>query len=186
MRAKKRKLVKEMFGEVEVSSDPNISIVFDNMVSEWGALPYAELSVLLVHLRYLNIMHHSHHWTCKGDSFYGDHQLFQRLYEATESEIDSIGERAVGLGMTDNVNLFLQNAQLQRLTEGYNMLSTIPQSTELAHRSLAAEKNFLVFVALAAERLREQGLLSRGLDNMLQGIEDQHETHVYLLKQRTT
>ena len=32
--------------------------------------------------------------------------------------------------------------------------------------------------------LKEMGLLTRGLDNMIAGIEDKHESHVYLLKQR--
>ena len=186
IRRNKKKLVREMFGEKPTNIDPNTSIVFDNMVSEWGELPYSQLSVLMVHLRYLNIMHHTHHWTCKGDSFYGDHKLFGQLYTAIQDEIDKMGERVIGLGMTDNVNMSLQVSQLTRLTQGYGMLSSIPQPNELALRSLVAEKNFLICVALTAEQLKEQGMLTRGLDNMLQGIEDLHETHVYLLKQRVS
>ena len=64
------------------------------------------------------------------------------------------------------------------------MTTTIPQPTELAKRSYLAEMNFLKVMAHLAEHLKECGTLTRGLDNMLQGIEDKHEGHVYLLKQR--
>jgi len=167
-----------------VPSDPNLGIVFDNMVSEWGGTRYAQLAVVLVHLNFLTYVHHTHHWLSKGDVFYGDHLLFQRLYLATQEQVDGIGERVVGLGGEDGVNLPLQVAQLNKLVKGYGMTTTIPQPSELARRSLLAEQNFLAVMKLAAQQLDEQGMLTRGLDNLMQGIEDLHESHVYLLKQR--
>jgi hypothetical protein len=44
--------------------------------------------------------------------------------------------------------------------------------------------NFLKVAAYLAECLKECGLMTRGLDNLLAGIEDKHESNVYLLKQR--
>ena len=64
------------------------------------------------------------------------------------------------------------------------MTSTVPQPTELAKRSYLAEMNFLKVAAHLAEHLKECGTMTRGLDNLLQGIEDRHEGNVYLLKQR--
>ena len=164
--------------------DPNIQIVFDNMVSEWGSVSYSALSVLLVHLRFLNFVHQTHHWVTKGDNFYGDHQLFQRLYETTNDEIDALAEKAVGMGKVDNVNITLQTQQLMRLVKGYGMMSTIPQPTELAKRSAAAEANFIKTVELAIDCMKGSGQMTRGLDNLLAGILDVHEGHIYLLKQR--
>jgi DNA-binding ferritin-like protein len=179
----KRRLVETVQFQL-VPPDPNTTIVLDNMVSEWGAIPSAHLSVVLVHLRFLYLVHQTHHWVAKGDSFYGDHMLFQRLYEAIAVEIDVLAEKAVGMGSERNVNLPLQVIQLQRLVQGYGMATTIPQSTELAKRSLLAERNLLLVVATAVEQMKMQGILSRGVDNMLATVEDKHEEHVYILQQR--
>lgn len=167
-----------------MNHDPNISIVLDNMVAEWGSASYPELSVLLVHLRFLYFVHQTHHWVSKGDSFYGDHLLFQRLYEETQQSIDDLAEKSIGLGSNDNVNITLQVAQLMRLTQGYGMVSTIPQPTELSKRSLAAEYNFIKTAELVLQAIRESGRSTSGLENALGGILDVHERHVYLLKQR--
>jgi DNA-binding ferritin-like protein len=166
--------------------DPNISIVFDNMVSEWGIVPYPQLSVILVHLKFLATVHQTHHWVSRGDTFYGDHLLFQRLYETVSSEIDALAEKSVGMGTVENVNITLQTAQVMRLVTGYGMTSTIPQPSELASRSLAAENNFLKTTELALAHMREMGMLTSGIENLLAGMLDVHESHVYLLKQRCT
>lgn len=168
-----------------MNADPNIQIVFDNMVAEWGGIDFAELSVLLVHLRFLSFVHHTHHWIAKGDNFYGDHGLFGELYETTLAEIDSLAEKMVGLASPANVNINLQVNQLQRLVRGYGMMSTIPQGTEFAKRSLAAEVNFIKTAEMAFRSMKERGVTTSGLENLLGGILDVHESHVYKLKQRS-
>ena len=170
--------------EMVLVVEPNLDIVTDNMVSEWGSTPYPQLSVLLAHLKFLYSVHQTHHWITKGDPFYGDHLLFQRIYGVTAEDIDSLAEKAIGLGSTANVDLLLQTSQVLKLVQGYGMTSTVPQPTELAKRSYLAEMNFLKVAAHLAEHLKECGTMTRGLDNMLQGIEDRHEGNVYLLKQR--
>lgn len=165
-------------------TEPNGSLVFENMLSEWGELPYAELSVLLVHLRWLALVHQAHHWTSKGDPFYGDHLLFERLYNTASEEIDAIGERSVGLGTDQNVNLMLHLSQLQRLAQDYGVLSTLPHPTELAQRSLLAEQVFMKTMGYVIVSLKESQQLTQGLENLLQDICDNHESSTYLLKQR--
>lgn len=178
----KRRLVETL--EMALVVEPNLGIVTDNMVSEWGGVPYPELSVLLVNLKFLASVHQNHHWTTKGDPFYGDHLLFSRLYDGVTGEIDSIAEKAIGLGSTANVDITLVHNQLCKLIQGYGMTSTIPQPTELAKRSYLAEMNFLKTAAHLVEHMKANGTLTRGLDNLLAGIEDKHEGNVYLLKQR--
>ena len=170
--------------EMALVVEPNLDIVTDNMIAEWGSVPYPELSVLLVHLKFLSSVHQNHHWTTKGDPFYGDHLLFQRLYESVSGEIDSVAEKAIGLGSTSNVDLVLQTSQCFKLVQGYGMTSTIPQSTELAKRSYLAEMNFLKVTAHLVDCMKNCGTLTRGLDNLIAGIEDAHENSIYLLKQR--
>lgn len=179
----KRRTLKETF-ELSLVVEPNVGIVVDNMVAEWGGVRYAELSVLLAYLHFLNKVHHTHHWIAQGDPFYGDHLLFSRLYEAVEGEIDLVAEKAVGLGSTRNVDIGLVTAQCHRLVQNYGPTSTVSQTSELARRSYQAEMTFLKVAAHLADSLKECGLLTRGLDNMIAGIEDKHESHVYLLKQR--
>jgi len=179
----KRRLIETLEVQIAVP-DINGSIVSDNMLSEWGGTRYAELSLLIVNLRFLSFVHQTHHWTAKGDPFYGDHLLFGRLYEAVNGEVDALAEKAIGLGNVDNVNLPLQVKQLANMTEDYGTAMTLPNASDLARRSYAAEVGFLRCVAHCVESLKNKGMLTRGLDNMLAGMEDVHEAHVYLLKQR--
>lgn len=173
-----------MLVQPQVQADPSVGIMLDNMISEWGGVPYPQLSVMLVHMRFLYLVHQTHHWTAKGDSYYGDHLLFERLYNAVVAEVDGLAEKAVGLGMIENVNLPLQMSQLLKLTQGYGMSSTIPQPSELAKRSLMAEQSFLRVLDMISCQLKQAGLMTRGLDNYIAGVQDTHEGHVYLLKQR--
>ena len=180
----KKKLSESM--EMMLSVEPNLHIITDNMMAEWGSTPYPQLSVLLVHLKYLYALHQNHHWTSMGDPFYGDHLLFQRLYQATVEEIDGLAEKAIGLGSTTNVNLMLQTSQLLKLVTSEGTASMIPTSSDLAKKSLMAEMNFLKVIDIMISCLQECGLLTNGLSNMLQGIADIHEGHIYLLKQRVS
>jgi DNA-binding ferritin-like protein len=180
----KKRLSESM--EVMLTVEPNVQVITENMIAEWGGTPYPELSVALVHLKYLAALHQNHHWTAMGDPYYGDHLLFERLYNGITEEIDAVAEKAIGLGSTQNVNLHLQYHQLLKLIVGHGSASTIPQSSELARKSLLAEMNFLLVMKHLCDTLKGCGMMTHGLDNMLAGIEDKHESHVYLLKQRVS
>lgn len=179
---RKKRLAESM--EMVLTIEPNLHVVTDNMVAEWGGTPYPQLSVVLVYLKHLAALHQNHHWTCVGDPYYGDHLLFERLYGDIPGEIDSIAEKAIGLGCTANVDLQLVHSQLLKLISGSGSATMIPQSTDLAKKSLMAEMNFLAVMKHLCDSLKECGLMTHGLDNLLAGIEDKHEGHVYLLKQR--
>jgi len=171
----------ESFGQMM----PNVNITIDNMMSEWGDIPYCQLSIILVHLRALSMIHQTNHWICKGDSYYGDHLLFERLYNETLEEIDSVAEKAVGLGNESNVNVSLQIIQVYRLIQGVGQTATIPQPNSHAETSLNAETSFLHVLEYIVQTLKDEQKSSLGLENMLSDIADKHEKHVYLLKQRT-
>ena len=47
--------------ELIVTIEPNANIIADNMIAEWGGASYPQLSVLLVHLKYLYALHQNHH-----------------------------------------------------------------------------------------------------------------------------
>ncbi len=167
-----------------VMPDHSSNIMMDDMSMQYGSIPYSQLSLILVQLRYVYLLHQTHHWTAKGDPFYGDHLLFQRLYEEVLPEIDAVAEKAVGLGVAANVDLVMQTAQLYKLASQHQPTSTIPQPKELARKSMTAEVSLLKCITTMLSQMREQGTLTDGVENMLQGIADLHEGHVYLLKQR--
>ena len=141
----KKRLVESL--EMVLVSDPNICIVADNMVAEWGGVTYPQLSVILSHLKFLSSLHQNHHWITNGDPFYGDHLLFQRLYEGAIEDIDAIAEKSIGVGSTYNVDINLTTQQMHKLIQGSGMSSTIPQKSDLARSSYLAEMNFLKVVS---------------------------------------
>jgi DNA-binding ferritin-like protein len=69
---------------------------------------YADLAVWLAFLRALGMIHHSHHWQTMGKSFYGDHLLYERFYKAIQDEVDTVGEKVIGLDSPVLTNYFLQ------------------------------------------------------------------------------
>lgn len=169
----------------DVDNNYEFDIKSSNLIDTWNFTPYPELSVLLVKLRYLALIHQTHHWIAKGDSFYGDHLMFERLYTNIVKEIDAVAEKVIGLASPDNVNLKLQCAQLAAMSNDYVSLhSTLPSSSKLAHSSLMVEKEFLKCLEKLVECLNTNGTMTRGLDNLIAGLADTHESHVFLLNQR--
>jgi DNA-binding ferritin-like protein len=163
---------------------PNPTVAHDNLVAQWGGIPYAQLSVVLVHLRFVGLTHQTHHWVAQGDPFYGDHLLFERLYKTTLEEVDHVAEKVVGLSGDQNVNLTLQLQQLNQLVSAYAINQAVPQSTDLVRRSMLAETNLINVVDTALLSMQEDRSLTPGVENTLQGIADVHEGNVYLLKRR--
>jgi len=51
---------------------------------------------LLTYARALYQMYQNFHWKSAGPQYYGDHQLYQRLYEGVLPEIDQLAERIMG------------------------------------------------------------------------------------------
>ena len=116
------KNLNELMAVVSVTvPDGGVSLTFDEMVSEWNMSPCPQLSVILVNLRFLALVHQTNHWVAKGDAFYGDHLLFSRLYDTVNGEVDSIAEKAVGVGTDRSVDLNLQLSQVQRLAQNFGL-----------------------------------------------------------------
>lgn len=165
----------------EEPTGPNDDLAYDNALQDWSGVPYAELSYLLAWLRYLSMLHQTHHWIAKGDSFYGDHELFAKLYERTLEDVDEVAEKAVGLGTEQNAALASQIVQIMKICRAFDTPQTVPQSSELAKASLAAERMFLKTLTMTYQSMQQASTLTPGVDNMIQQVADRHEKHVYLL-----
>ena len=140
---------------------------------------YADLAVWLAFLRALGMIHHSHHWQTMGSSFYGDHLLYERFYKAIQDEVDTVGEKVVGLDSPALTNYFLQMHHMKSFMKKVSNKEKSPLFV-----SLEAELVFIAVGEVVSERLKEFKLETIGLANMLGDILDRHETHVYLLQQR--
>ena len=62
--------------------------VFGQVLGRFGGMPMGELGTLVAILRAASIVHQSHHWQTRGGSFYGDHQMFMRIYDDSQGFID--------------------------------------------------------------------------------------------------
>jgi DNA-binding ferritin-like protein len=129
---------------------------------------------LMAYLRALYELHQWMHWRTKGQTFYGDHQLFQRMYEKAAEELDGMAEKAIGL--SNNVNVIDPKGSANAAADVLEDFQFTPDG------ALAAEHGFISLLKDVRDNLGEG--LTDGLDNFLQGLSDTHESHVYLLQQR--
>jgi DNA-binding ferritin-like protein len=132
---------------------------------------------LLSNLRLLSMYYQTCHWQVKGSLFYGDHLMFDRLYNAVNEEVDGVAERAVGF--TGDRSLVNLNEVLKRMSEAAIKLPfECSENIHYVNAALLLEQDLLAYL----EQHQDYG--SVGVKNLLAGIADAHESNVYLLKQR--
>jgi hypothetical protein len=161
-----------------------------SLAQHFGAGPGAPLATLVACLRAVYQIHQSNHWTTKGTWYYGDHLLYQRLYEGILPEIDGVAERAVGMGAIEMMRSLPQARQTLAFCEmfceenkaatPYAISGSSVDPNALASRSLQAE----LFLVGLVEEVEGMAGTTPGTSNLLQGIADKHEGHIYLLNQR--
>lgn len=152
---------------------------------------YAELGAIVGMLEAISVLFQTFHWKSNGNSFYGDHQMFQRIYEGVDEQIDPVAEKALGLGasnlissdkISETMNIFLIHCSEKHsiVTDDDN------ENFASAKKGKMALELFITTVETMMLDLKDKGLLTKGLDNLLAGILDTNEGFVYLLKQRTS
>lgn len=155
------------------------------LLAQWHNIPYGELAVVVSWLKALAAMHQSHHWQASADPFYGDHLLYERLYDSVVKSVDRVAEKSVGMGCSDLADpsrlIKYSGAVLEAM---YLVRPGIPQASDLVVRALYVEKEYLKMLQAMSDSLESKGLLTMGVDNMLAELADQAEERVYLLKQR--
>jgi DNA-binding ferritin-like protein len=142
------------------------------------AAPDALLVNLLELWATLRAAHHTYwtlHWRSQGASYYGDHLLYQRLYEARVKEIDRMAETIAALYGSDRLAALTAWEAAQRVLVA---VSTSPNpglrvaelTLHAAHRTNAAIGAHPYGVAV---------------NNVVAGIADAALESVYLLQQRS-
>lgn len=148
--------------------------------SVFGDSEWAPLAAFLAVTEGLQVIHHAHHWQTKGENFYGDHLLYQRLYEAILPEIDLIGEKLIGVSHDVSLTNYFKRVKamemfLKAVTHSDQPYVVVSHDAELTYVRMGGE---------LMDQLEQAGLLTRGLEQMLGNVLDKHEEHIYLLEQR--
>ena len=78
--------------------------------------------ILLAVLRGAQWTFQSTHWQVFGESFYGDHLMFQRLYESLDDEIDTVAEKMVAMFGPTCVNPLEQSLMMVDWLSGWNQI----------------------------------------------------------------
>lgn len=169
----------------KVANESPVAQIFSHLVGEYQGVVLAELGALVAVLRAAAMVHQSHHWMTRGDTFYGDHQLYMRIYDESLGFVDRVAERAVGSGNHLLVHPVIQVGQVGALVKFFcGDIQSNPTPDDYAAMSFMTEVYVLSFLGLAHQALEASQLLTNGTDNLLQDASDKHETFVYLLRQR--
>jgi DNA-binding ferritin-like protein len=120
----------------------------------------------------------TYHWRSKGSSYYGDHLLWQRLYEARVQEIDRMAEVIMAIGGPSAVDPM----------RSWVAVSDIINRSEKLGATDAARGVALVADTLnridSANELLGAGANTLAINNVLAGFADKHLEALYLLRQR--
>lgn len=129
-------------------------------------------------LKAIALIHQHSHWTTKGVAFYGDHLLFERLYQSALEDLDLAAEKFIGLFGDECLNYDLQIELLSKVMSKYKNLEGSPVAM-----SLSVEKDFIKLSKDAYNCFEEEGRMTLGLDDMVMAISSQREESVYFLQQ---
>lgn len=124
------------------------------------------------------------HWVTKGPNFYGNHLLFERLYDGEDDDgglkddVDGLAERIVGYCGPDAIDpldsMLRASAWVEEWTEA---------SGDVIEQALQSETDFQAFADLCYHALEQEGSLSLGLDDFIAALAGRHDTSQYLLGQ---
>jgi hypothetical protein len=123
------------------------------------------------------MMYQTAHWQTRGPEAYGNHLLFQRLYEGILEEIDGIAEKIVGYIGEGGVEL---PAQIELIQAYCNRWCGI---LDLHERGIQSEKDMQKLLKVSYETLKAKGTLPLGLDDWLMATASAHDTNTFLLQQ---
>jgi len=114
------------------------------------------------------------HWQIKG---YGNHLLFQRIYEAMKDEVDTLAEKIVGYFGPENVDNKVIMETMHHWFDEWNEIK------DPFDRAIRSEEDMQKAFKTAYDKLKKMDDVSLGLDDFLMATANAHETNLYLLQQ---
>jgi DNA-binding ferritin-like protein len=134
------------------------------------------LNQYLCLLRSAYIIHQNSHWKCAGTNFYGNHLLFQRLYESAADRTDPMAEKIIGLFGNDSLDISSHPANISKICLQFD-------SNNPFENSLGIEQAICEFLDSLYKSIKESSSMTYGLDDLLMSQRNEAEVSLYLLKQ---
>ena len=135
-----------------------------------------QLAAMLQLWASLRAAHHLYwtlHWQAKGQPFYGDHLLFERLYKGRLEEIDDLAELLAGHF----------GAQVLEPMKAWKAAEECIAKAMAAPNPIFIAEMVLEYVEAANDESMS-GKYPAGTTNLIAAIGTNHLTALYLLKQR--
>lgn len=126
-------------------------------------------------LRSIYLVEQHCHWMFKKN--YGDHLLFQRLYEGAQENADLAAEKCIGVLGNDAVDYDMQCDFIKKIYSKYSNLKDEPLK-----QALTIEKGFLALSKEAFDFWEKDGKMTLGLDDAVCLIASKREESCYLLQ----
>lgn len=147
----------------------------ENQLARDYAQPLMRIILAILRAQYLS--YQTSHWQARGPGYYGNHLLFQRLYEGVQAEIDALGEKMVGYFGEPAVDL---DVSIDLITD---MVGRWREAGSLFDRGLESESELQSALSIFRETWPESVPMPLGLDDWLAATANAHESNQYLLQQ---
>lgn len=138
--------------------------------------PRKLMSAYVGFLRVLYLVHQNNHWEVSGSNAYGNHLLFERVYDGVEELLDEAAEKCIGVyGGLDSLNI-------DSIIDKFKVKDSSDPNAYVKS-SLAAEKAFQALAEKTYQALKDSSTLTLGVDDMIMSQYSKSEVHTYLLQQ---
>jgi DNA-binding ferritin-like protein len=135
---------------------------------------------VLACLRAQALSYQTSHWQVVGQSFYGNHLLFQRLYESVQGQVDGLAEKIVGYLGRQIVGLEYQMKHVWGYTQRWSQIDCHHK------RGLQSEADLQASLKRAYDGIKQVKAMTLGLDDWIMATANAHEENEYLLQQALT
>lgn len=132
---------------------------------------------LLACLRAQYLSYQTSHWQVVGGSFYGNHLLFERLYQSVQEQVDQLAEKTAGYLGAEVLGLDHQMEHMMAYTQKWSLVSCNHR------RGLQSEADLQRAIRSAYEGIKQVKAMTLGLDDWLMATANAHDENEYLLQQ---
>ena len=146
-------------------------------IPEPGRVMRVFLCEILAYLRAQGMSYQTSHWQVSGDDYYGNHLLFQRLYESSAEEVDVLAEKIVGYFGSEAVDVSTQVETIQKHVGNWSRISCHHR------RGLESEQGLQRLLKMAYDSIKATGSMTLGIDDWIMATASEHEGNLYLLQQ---
>lgn len=151
----------------------------DEKIDTFADFSYGKLGVIVAATKGLVAVVQSAHWSAKGRNFYEDHLLFERVYNSFNELIDDVAEKAVSLSKDERI---VDPCRLIKASFTFAEETNHIGIDDLNQKVFTSVQLYKKLVTKCYNDLKADGMLTPGLENLLQNVLDVTEKQEYLLE----